>query len=143
MLARIRKAQEEKEGGFTLIELLVVMIIIGILAAIAIPVFLSQRAKARDTSTKADVSTVGKELATYFVDGANGAPTLTVAGTTATLAVGGVNVTTVQVSRGTTADATSASGTNSSDWCVSLTNTEGSVGEFRYRAADGLSAGTC
>src|SRR3954447_25838611 len=70
MLARIRKAQEEREGGFTLIELLVVMIIIGILAAIAIPVFLSQRQKAQDTATKADVTTLGKEIATYFVDNA-------------------------------------------------------------------------
>ena len=78
MLARIRKSMDEKDKGFTLVELLVVMIIIGILAAIAIPVFMNQRAKARDTSTKADVSTLGKEIATYYVDGTG---TLTVTGT--------------------------------------------------------------
>ena len=74
MLARIRKSMEEKDQGFTLIELLVVMIIIGILAAIAIPVFLNQRKKAQDTAAKADVSTIGKEIATYYVDGTGAAP---------------------------------------------------------------------
>jgi type IV pilus assembly protein PilA len=69
MLARIRKSMDEKDKGFTLIELLVVMIIIGILAAIAIPVFLNQRKKAVDTAAKADVSTIGKEVATWYVDG--------------------------------------------------------------------------
>ncbi|MFL6136900.1 MAG: prepilin-type N-terminal cleavage/methylation domain-containing protein, partial [Frankiaceae bacterium] len=55
MLARIRKMQEENEGGFTLIELLVVIIIIGILAAIAIPVFLNQRQKGWDAAVKSDL----------------------------------------------------------------------------------------
>src|SRR4051812_45131478 len=124
MLARIRKAMEDKDQGFTLIELLVVMIIIGILAAIAIPVFLSQRAKARDTSTKADVSTVGKEIATYYVDG-----TLAL---TATDNTGSLNlkdtsasITDVKLSNGTKlngaivySDATKKDST----WCVALKN---------------------
>jgi type IV pilus assembly protein PilA len=68
MLARIRKAQEEREGGFTLIELLVVIIIIGILAAIAIPVFLNQRKKAVSASIKSDLRTAATALETYFTD---------------------------------------------------------------------------
>jgi type IV pilus assembly protein PilA len=68
MLARIRKSQDEREGGFTLIELLVVIIIIGILAAIAIPVFLNQRKKAVDASIKSDLRTAATALETYFTD---------------------------------------------------------------------------
>jgi type II secretion system protein G len=69
MLARIRKSMEEKDEGFTLIELLVVIIIIGILAAIAIPVFLNQRKKGWDSQAKSDVRNVQTEVETYFVDG--------------------------------------------------------------------------
>jgi type IV pilus assembly protein PilA len=68
MLARIRKAMEEREEGFTLIELLVVIIIIGILAAIAIPIFLNQRKKAQNSAVKSDLRTVANEMETYFTD---------------------------------------------------------------------------
>ena len=68
MLARLRKATEDKDQGFTLIELLVVMIIIGILAAIAIPVFLNQRERAVDSSIKSDLKTIATEMETRFVD---------------------------------------------------------------------------
>src|SRR3954447_24351159 len=68
MLARIRKAMEEREGGFTLIELLVVIIIIGILAAIAIPVFLNQRKKGWDSQAKSDLRNAATAEETYLTD---------------------------------------------------------------------------
>jgi type IV pilus assembly protein PilA len=68
MLARLRKAQEEGEGGFTLIELLVVIIIIGILAAIAIPIFLQQRNKGYDSAAKSDLKGMQIAEESYLTD---------------------------------------------------------------------------
>ncbi len=68
MLARLRKAQEENEGGFTLIELLVVVIIIGILAAIAIPTFLNQREKAWAGEAKSDLRNSATVMEEFFGD---------------------------------------------------------------------------
>ncbi|HSJ76800.1 MAG TPA: prepilin-type N-terminal cleavage/methylation domain-containing protein, partial [Gemmatimonadales bacterium] len=68
MLARIRKSAEEKDQGFTLIELLVVIIIIGILAAIAIPVFLNQRKKGWDAQAKSDLRNAATAQETYLTD---------------------------------------------------------------------------
>jgi prepilin-type N-terminal cleavage/methylation domain-containing protein len=140
MLARIRKAREN-EGGFTLIELLVVMIIIGILAAIAIPVFLSQRAKAQDSATKADASTVGKEIATWYVDNTT-APALTQSTTTpARYLIGTDDI--GRSSDNVTLDAVTGNFVSATKWCVAFTNLQGKKQHWAYSALGGLEEGTC
>ncbi len=67
MLNRLRQRSKD-EGGFTLIELLVVILIIGILAAIAIPSFLNQRGKAQDSAAKVQARTAETAAETFPID---------------------------------------------------------------------------
>jgi type IV pilus assembly protein PilA len=67
MLKRLRE-RAGSESGFTLIELLVVMLILGILAAIAIPAFLNQKSKASDTQAKTMARSMQTAMETCSTD---------------------------------------------------------------------------
>jgi type IV pilus assembly protein PilA len=67
MLQRLRHRAQGQEG-FTLIELLVVILIIGILAAVAIPAFLNQKGKAQDASVKSDINSAQTAEESYITN---------------------------------------------------------------------------
>ncbi len=144
MLNKFRSRAED-EKGFTLIELLVVILIIGILAAIAIPAFLNQRGKAYDASAKSQVRTAQTAMETYATDhngtyvGANKAALVAIEPTLADTSGATLNEPTGQTATGYTVSST-ASTTGD---IFSITNAAGVVSRTCVVGTGGGNPGGC
>jgi type IV pilus assembly protein PilA len=144
MLARLRKAQEEREGGFTLIELLVVIIIIGILAAIAIPVFLKQREKGYDAGVKSDLRNAATAEESYLTDNSvytTSVPSLITEGFKQSSASDYSTTATIPVIEFVTSAGAKTGATSTQAYCIQGTSASGNT--FAYNSAlGGLQPGT-
>ena len=141
MFSKLRERSQADEG-FTLVELLVVMLILGLLAAIAIPAFFNQTNKAKDAAAKSDAKTAQTAMETFRVDhngSYSGATNTDLANIEQTLAPdiasGAKNALTVEASAGT-AD-TSAGTPGTDNYRVTVTNSDTGNAFFIDRASDG------
>jgi type IV pilus assembly protein PilA len=136
MLARLNSALKRRDDGFSMIELLVVIIIIGILAAIAIPIFLTQRTKGYVAADKAELNSVSTAEEAYGTDN-NGTYTATLSDLKAQgynqsgpfTATGGLTLT--------------VSG-DASKWCAQVKNSAAATVTYAQSSGTGTAApGTC
>jgi type IV pilus assembly protein PilA len=126
---RSKKADE----GFTLIELLVVVVIIGVLVAIAVPVYLNYRKGAADKSAQSDVRGAISAIEQYYTDNANTYPATFVSQSTSPIALG----TTQKITLSDKTTMTYIPATPAVSYLICATNSGGSGKVYVYNSLNG------